>query len=296
MSAAGAVALDAQGNVWVMDAGNDRFQIFSPDGAFLETWDGTGGGGETFRFAKPNGGFDGDIAFDGAGNAYVSEAGGRRVQVFAPDRTLRASWGGPGDEELLDPHGIAVDSAGNVYVSDLGRNEIRKYDGAGKLLATFEGSGEANFREAPYLAIGPDDTLWIAADNRIVVLSSDGKYLRELGSAGDGPGQFAGSIDVTVEAAGIVYVADLDHGWIQAFTADGTLLAVWDAGRTPAGGQNHPYALALDSQGNLYVAGTAPDGNSESNVQKFRLPPLTVPGTAATPVTASGTAARTLAA
>jgi outer membrane protein assembly factor BamB len=274
MSAAGAVALDAQGNVWVMDAGNDRFQIFSPDAQFLETWDGTGGGGQRFGFAKSNGGFDGDITFDGAGNVYVVESGSRRVQVFDGNRQLLASWGefGTDDGQFVEPMGVAVDRGGNVYVLDHQRNDIQKFDGEGQLLATFAGSGEGDFRDAAYMAIDAQDTLWIAADNRVVALSSDGAFLREFGSTGDEPGMFDGSIDVAVDASGTVYVADLNNGRIQAFDATGQVLAVWDAGKLPSGGQNQPYALAPDNQGHLYVVGTAADGNAEGNVQKFRLP------------------------
>ena len=274
MSAAGAVALDAQGNVWVMDAGNDRFQIFSPDGQFLETWDGTGGGGQRFGFAKSNGGFDGDITFDDAGNIYVVESGSRRVQVFDANRQLLASWGefGSGDGQFVEPIGVAVDRGGNVYVLDLQRNDIQKFDGEGQLLATFAGSGEGHFRDAAYMAIDAQDTLWLAADNRVVALSSDGAFLSDFGSTGEEPGMFDGSIDVAVDASGTVYVADLNNGRVQAFDATGQVLAVWDAGKLPSGGRNHPYALTPDNQGHLYVAGTAADGNSEGNVQKFRLP------------------------
>jgi outer membrane protein assembly factor BamB len=272
--AAGSVAFGPEGKVWVMDAGNNRFQIFSPDGAFLEAWDGTGGGGAQFGFAKPNGGFDGDITFDEAGNIYVVEAGSRRVQIFDPARYLRASWGerGTGAGQFVEPIGVAVDHAGNVYVLDLGRNDIQKFDGTGKLLASFAGSGEGRFRDAAYMAIDANDTLWIAADNRVVALSSDGAFLHEFGSTGDEPGMFDGSIDVAVDASGTVYVADLNNGRVQAFDAIGQVLAVWDAGTLPSGGRNQPYALAPDNQGHLYVVGTAADGNSEGNVQKFRLP------------------------
>jgi sugar lactone lactonase YvrE len=196
--------------------------------------------------------------------------------VFAAQRNLLTSWGelGRADGQFVKPIGLALDSAGNVYVLDPSRGDIQKFDRDGAYLATFGGSGEGQIRDAAYLAIDGEDTLWVADNTRIIAFSTDGTFLRELGEGGDGPGQFGEAIDVTIDAVGILYVADLPHGWIQAFTADGTLLAVWDAGRTPGGVGNHPYALAPDNQGNLYVAGVGPDNHPDTSVQKFQLPAL----------------------
>jgi outer membrane protein assembly factor BamB len=269
--AAGSIAFDPDGNVWVMDAGNNRFQIFSPDGEFLEAWDGAKGGGERFGFAKPNGGFDGDITFDAAGNIYVSESGARRVRVFDPERRLIAEWGehGTGPGQFVEPLGIAVDSEGNVYVVDLQRHDIQKFDGQGNLLAAI--STDA-FDAAVYMAIDAEDTLWVAVDYSVAAFSSDGELLHTFGSEGTGPGQFEWPIDVAVGADGTIYAADMTTGRIQTLDADGTFHAVWSAGQLPSGGTNQPYAVGVDNQGHLYVVGTAPDGNSEANVQKFRLP------------------------
>lgn len=274
MYAVGAVVLAPDGNVWAMEAGNGRFQIFAPDGTFVETWDGTGGGGDAFNFAHRDGGFDGDVAFDADGNIYVAEAGAQRVQVFDPDRRLLTSWGESGREngQFIKPIGLAVDSQGNVYVLDHDRQDIQKFTSSGEWLATFGDSGEARMRGGVYLMIDQEDTIWIADTTRVLALSTDGDFIREIGSRGDGPGQFDEATDVTVDANGVVYVADLLHGWIQVFTTDGMLLAVWDAGRTPSGVQNFPYALAPDNQGNLYVTGVGPDLNSDSSIQKFALP------------------------
>ena len=88
---AGSAAIDPEGDIWVFDGGGNRFQIFSPDGDYLESWDGTGGGGEPFDFEGEDNSFDGDVAFDAAGRIYVVEAGARRVQVFDAERKLITS-------------------------------------------------------------------------------------------------------------------------------------------------------------------------------------------------------------
>lgn len=260
---ASTVAIAPDGNVWILDAGNNRFQILSPDGEFLEAWDGVKGGGQRFDFTNANGGFDGDIAFDAAGNIYVSEPGAHRVRVFTPDRQLLTSWGefGTGDGQFTDPIGIAVDREGNVYVLDWQRNDIQKFDGQGNHLATFGGDV---LRASSYMGIDPDGNVWVADDERNVVLTGDGEFVREFDSSG--------SIDVAVGADGTVYEADLFNARIQVYDATGRLLAVWGVGRLPSGEKPRPFAVTPDNQGNLYVVSNGADDKVEANVQKFRLP------------------------
>jgi len=278
--AAGSVAIDPDGNIWVFDGGGNRFQIFSPDGEYLESWDGTGGGGEAFNSENEEGGFEGDVAFDTQGHIYVVESGARRVQAFAADRKLITSWGsfGTGDGQFTAPLGLALDGAGNVYVSDETRDDIQVFSPDGTFIRRFgaHGSGEGQLSGAGYLTVDSAGTVWVAdkGNHRVVAFSSDGAFQSSWGGAGGGPGQFRTPIDVATDAAGHLYVADLDNGAIQVFDSSGQVVAMWEVGSTPSGKLNLPYAVAVDGNGALYVAGVGLDHNSESNLQKFQLPPL----------------------
>ena len=95
------ITLRQDGNVWVADTFNGRFQIFSPDGTFVESW-GTAGDDEgEFNFCEdPCSGATaagGDVAFDADGNLFVSDLANHRVQKFDADRTFITEWGGLGD-------------------------------------------------------------------------------------------------------------------------------------------------------------------------------------------------------
>src|SRR5205085_1168966 len=78
------VAVDAQGNVYVTDTPRDRVLKFSPQGQVVATWGECPGGGTNCdpkspgRFISPEG-----IAVDGAGNVFVAETAGGRVQKFS---------------------------------------------------------------------------------------------------------------------------------------------------------------------------------------------------------------------
>ncbi|MFW6150441.1 MAG: peptidyl-alpha-hydroxyglycine alpha-amidating lyase family protein [Chloroflexota bacterium] len=105
------VALDGGGRVWVCDRENNRVQIFSPYGSYIDQWTG---------FLRPDG-----VFIDVEGVVYVADLG-RRVSVFRQDGTLLARWGNEQGEPTLDslfvaPHAIAVDSPGDIYVGDVSR-------------------------------------------------------------------------------------------------------------------------------------------------------------------------------
>lgn len=72
------VAVDRQGNLYVLDSGNHRVQKFGPDGKYLATIGRKGQGpGELF--------FPRSIDIDEAGNLYVSDPNNKRVQVLTPE-------------------------------------------------------------------------------------------------------------------------------------------------------------------------------------------------------------------
>ena len=82
------VAVDASGNVYVADMGNDRIQKFTSSGTYLTQWgsSGTGDG----QFNCPSG-----AAVDGSGNVYVADQSNNRIQKFGRVTTPAKSmtWG-----------------------------------------------------------------------------------------------------------------------------------------------------------------------------------------------------------
>jgi len=119
------VAVDAAGDVYVADTGNDRVVELSPAGTVLAEWgsQGTGDG----RFRSPTG-----VAVDAAGDVYVVDRENDRVQVFAPGGRFLAKWGvrGDGVGELSQPTAVAVGCEGAVYVADTNNNRVQRFVGA----------------------------------------------------------------------------------------------------------------------------------------------------------------------
>jgi len=90
------------------------------------------------------------------------------------------------------------------------------------------------------------------------------KHRFGFGQKGNAPGQFAGPMDVAVDVAGNIYVADTNNQRIQKLSPTGQPLAAWGVvtgANTPRpapepGTFTSPGGLAVDKSGALYVADT----------------------------------------
>jgi DNA-binding beta-propeller fold protein YncE len=114
-----AIAFDADGNLYVSDAGGDyqKVHVFGPDGAWLHDL------GSPGLFAFPNG-----IGIDANDNVYVSDSNNGRLVVF--DKTgvqLALVRRGTADGELGMPRGIAIDGKGRIYVVDAVGQGVQMY-------------------------------------------------------------------------------------------------------------------------------------------------------------------------
>lgn len=269
-------AADADGNLWVVDAGNNQIQILTSEGEYLETWDGTAGGERQFRFALTPDAADGDLDFDEEGNIYVVDPGLQQVRVFAPDRTPLRAWGtfGQADGQFVKPSSLAI-SNDEVYVSDMERDDIQVFSLEGEYRRTIgeHGSGVGQLNEPGYVSIDPEGNVWVSDfNNRVTAYTPDGEFLTSWGEYGTAPGQFDNPIHVAVDSQGHVFVTDFENGRLQGFTLDGTLLGVWSLGQTPGGSPNWPYTVMIAKDGDILIAGTAPDKISESSITKFASP------------------------
>ncbi|MGB2907311.1 MAG: NHL repeat-containing protein [Candidatus Aminicenantaceae bacterium] len=72
------IAFDRDGNIYVLDAGNQRIQKFGPDGTYLATFARQGEGPGELQFPL-------SLDIDSQGYIYVPDMGNQRIQVYKPD-------------------------------------------------------------------------------------------------------------------------------------------------------------------------------------------------------------------
>ena len=146
---------------------------------------------------------------------------------FAPDGTLLQSFGA---DELVWPHGMTIDAEGNIWVADaVGYAPVR--DGVGHLIKKFSPRGEL------LMTLGVE------------------------GVAGEGEKIFNKPSDMLVAPDGSIFIADgHDEGGnnrIVKLAADGSFIMAWGSTGSEDGEFRDPHALAMDSQGRLFVADRA---------------------------------------
>jgi len=239
------VVLDAQGNSWVADRGNDRIEKFSPSGQFLAKFGSTGSGDGQLR--EPTA-----LTFDAAGNLWVADYGNARVQKFSPGGQFLSKFGtgGLNNGQLAAPNGIAIDSKGNVWIAD--SLKVQRFTSSGTFIKRV---GTISAPEA--LAADGKGNVYVAdgTADRIVVYDEEGNQLRTFGSSGTGPGQFTNPAEVALDPEGNVWVGDNKANNVQLFNSAGDYITRF--GAAGAGAEqfalNQWMGIAADGQGRVWV-------------------------------------------
>jgi DNA-binding beta-propeller fold protein YncE len=78
------IATDSAGNVYVLDAENDKVQKFTTNGTFVKEWN--------IQRTKASELVPTDIATDSAGNVYVLDGGSHRIQKYTTNGTFVKEW------------------------------------------------------------------------------------------------------------------------------------------------------------------------------------------------------------
>ena len=247
----GRLALDSAGNLFLFDTSNRSIRKISLDGIITTVISVGGGSG---------------LALDGSSDLFTEDPtnASHAIAEVSPAGTIRRIAGsdsacGPYDgcsgflgdggpatsAQLNNPGGLAVDAARNIFIADSQNHRVRKVTPNG-IITT------------------------VAGNSPFIMGNSPGAppyfYFQGGFSGDDGPAvnaQLKDPVDVAVDRAGNLYIADYGNNRIRRVSPDGIITTIagngtagysGDGGLATRASLSGPTALALDRAGNIYVA------------------------------------------
>jgi sugar lactone lactonase YvrE len=267
------VAVDGNENVYVADSRNNKIRKISPLGV-VSTFAGSG-------FNYPYG-----VAVDGSGNVYVANTGNNNickispsgiVSTFAGNNTYGFADGVGSVASFKYPISVAVDGIGFVYVADWDNNRIRKVSPSG-VVSTLAGNGSysfadgvgtvASFSRPEGIAVDGSGNVYLADtyNQRVRKVTTSGVVSTLAGSGTYGfvngvatAARFTFPRGIALDGNGNLYVVDTaairkisPTGLVSTFAGSDTLGYADGVGSTAR--FRHPSGVALDGNGNIYVA------------------------------------------
>lgn len=240
------VAVDAAGNLYIADAGDNRIRMVAKATGKISTVAGNGDTcilpscGDGLPATQANLNYPAKVLVDKSGNLYIADENDQKIRFV--NRTTQIistvagdggyGFGGDGgpatSASFADPTGLFVDSAGNMLIADQGGNHLRE------------------------------------------VIKSTGKIksIAGGGSGGDGgpplSSIFAYAYDLTLDSAGDLFILDKDsgrirkvdvvHSVITTVAGNGTNGYSGDGGAATSATLDYPRGIALDGAGDIYIA------------------------------------------
>ena len=272
LNASRGVTVDASGNVYVADTGNERIRKFQVGGNISSpAGGGSGNDGSTATSAILGAGRG--VALDSAGNLYIADTYNNRIREVTPSNppttygtinTIAGTGiagfygkGTPLSAGLSFPSSVAVDSANNVYFADTGNFVIRKYDPVNNVITTVAGKAQQACRVLPCGDGGPATSATFGQPTSVALDSAGNIYVAD--AAIHTIRVVNPSTTNTITIAGV----SIPPGNIATVAGTpGTSCTNPLAGQCGDNGLptlallKTPFGVAVDSSGNIFIADT----------------------------------------
>lgn len=229
------VAVDASGNVYVSDVGNNAIRKITPTGVVTTLAGGAGAGyadatGSSAKFNSPAG-----LVADASGNVYVADRGNNAIRkitsagvvtTFAGNKSAGFIDGLTTAAGFNNPTGITIDAQGVLYVTDLGNSALRQIaaDGTVTTVAGGPTTGALLFNLPVGVAIDKTGNVFISDESGRIMEITTAKMLYTIAGTINTAGYTEGSgtaakfdspQGLTTDAAGNIYVADYNNNVIR---------------------------------------------------------------------------------
>jgi DNA-binding beta-propeller fold protein YncE len=233
-------------------------------------------------------------------NGIATNADGRRVfaskrtdppilEIDPESGKILKSWG---VGLMRWPHSIYMDAAGFLWIVDAGigsapelklnkpiesgvkagrGHQVTKLTPEGKVLmslgtAGVPGLGRDVFNAPTGVVVAPNGDIFVSdghggdTNARVVKFSKDGKFIKDWGKKGAGPGEFNAPHAIAMDSQGRVLVADRSNSRVQVFDQDGRFIAEWKQFGAPSGIAVMPDDTMFVTSSHKITIGNAKDG------------------------------------
>jgi uncharacterized protein (TIGR03437 family) len=208
------------------------------------------------------------IAAGKSGDLFVADTRNHRIRRIGPGGVVGtiAGTGGAGplgdggpalSASLNGPKGVVLDSQGRLYVADSGNGRVRRVNTNGAIQTVAGGGSITAPALRQELQSGPVSALNMSLSSREIALDNEGRlYVDEIRVKTDGMVEPACCARSVFDAQGNVFTPIGDRIFKNGAAYAGTGVAGFfgDGGPLLAAQFNEVGNLALDSQGNLFVA------------------------------------------
>ena len=182
-----------------------------------------------------------------------------RVQVFDRDGQYLRGWRMP-ELNVDGPSGVSVDRYGRLLVADTHFYRILVFSPKGEILLQIgdgvQGSTPGRFGYPCDVVCDRAGNFYVAdygENDRVQVFSPAGKWLRQWGGQGYGPGEFLRPRALAIDGDDQIYVADSGTHRIQVFSTEGKLLRTWGTRGAGPGELAYPFDVAIGPDGSVFV-------------------------------------------
>jgi len=276
------IAVDAAGNLYVSDQGNNRIRKVS--GGIITTIAGNGVAGFT-----GDGGFaisanldhPFGVAVDSAGTLYIADGvvvdlgtafiqnignrirkvSGGIIDIAAGNgRAIYSGDDGPATGAQLTAWGVALDASGNTYITDSSNHRIREVSGG--IITTVAGNGTSGFSgdgsSATSAQLSHPSAAGADASGNIYIADYGNDRIRKVSGGVISTVLSTGAPqNLAVDAAGNVYFVDGNNNILKLSGSTVTTLGHFDdlpSANPPYLRQHVPAGIAVDTLGNIFVA------------------------------------------
>ncbi|HTR75364.1 MAG TPA: hypothetical protein VMH33_08935 [Solirubrobacterales bacterium] len=258
----GGMAIDPEGDIWVVDTTDNRLEQFNGAGGYLSQV--RPEASSKCALSRPTA-----VAIDAAGDLWVTDSGHKRVVELSQSGACLREVGGPGTTEGKfagsGPEAIAIDYHGDVWVADTYGGRLEKFGEEGNFIRSVatKGKGNGQLGEPDGIAIAPGGHIYVSdwEDDKVAEYDEGGNLIRQFGTIGKEAGELEDPTGIAVDPQGDVWVADEKNERVEEFTQAGEYVGSFGGPGSGAGQfeLSYPTGIATDARGDIWVGD--PDAN-----------------------------------